>query len=103
MNIYNIFAESVKENTIKMKAGRMEIKIGDFETAMIYLSKMQLSEEMRTINYIAPEVLKGVYVKANDVWSIGVILFVMLSGLLPFVRCETFKVANFIGLLFNLL
>ena len=34
--------------------------------------------------YIAPEVLRGDYDKQCDMWSIGVILFMMMSGCPPF-------------------
>jgi calcium-dependent protein kinase len=44
--------------------------------------------------FISPEVLKGMYGKECDMWSIGVIMFILLSGDFPFdgdSRAEVFE------------
>jgi calcium-dependent protein kinase len=37
-----------------------------------------------TSYYIAPEILEGKYTEKCDLWSIGVILYCMISGSPPF-------------------
>lgn len=61
-----------------------KIKIIDFGTATRLSPGDELTQIIGTPYYMAPEVLKKKYSHECDVWSVGVILFIMLSGYPPF-------------------
>jgi len=66
------------------KDGQPFIKVVDFGFAVIQ-PKEGMTEAIGTPYYVAPEVLSGSrYDKKCDVWSMGVVTFVMLSGRTPF-------------------
>lgn len=46
--------------------------------------KVSMSSAVGTPYYTAPEVLRGDYGPECDVWSIGIIMYTMLTGKLPF-------------------
>lgn len=60
------------------------IKVIDFGTSHLFDEKTYMHQMYGTAYYIAPEVLSGNYTKKCDLWSIGVILYIMLSGKPPF-------------------
>ena len=61
------------------------LKIIDFGTAIEKKNDKKLTALVGTPYYIAPEVIKGEYDEKCDVWSCGVILYLLLSGMPPFV------------------
>jgi len=61
------------------------LKITDFGLAKFRAREMNLSTACGTPGYVAPEVLEGKqYGKEVDLWSLGVILYILLCGFPPF-------------------
>jgi calcium-dependent protein kinase len=75
----NILIESSEEKDKEY----FHIKVIDFGTCEI-LKKKKLTEQIGTSFYIAPEVLKNGYNEKCDLWSCGIILYILLCGAPPF-------------------
>ncbi|KAL9089701.1 MAG: hypothetical protein Q9159_002429 [Coniocarpon cinnabarinum] len=62
-----------------------QIKLADFGMAALQPKGKMLTTSCGSIHYAAPEVFEKRYDGAKaDVWSLGVIFYVMLTGMLPF-------------------
>lgn len=61
-----------------------DIKLIDFGLSRKYNSHEKMHTILGTPYYVAPEVLKGDYDEKCDVWSIGAISYIMLSGVPPY-------------------
>merc|ERR550532_771216 len=73
------------ENFLYEKKDSDHMKLIDFGLSKVLATNDKERDVVGTLNYVAPEVLKGSYGKECDVWSLGVITFVLLSGYPPFV------------------
>ena len=61
----------------------LRIKLGDFGCAEQIGHKNYLEGLSGTIVYMAPEIFNGRYDEKVDIWSIGIILYIMVTGTLP--------------------
>ena len=75
------------ENLLYLKKGTEEnnpIKIADFGLSQSMNLKQMLTTKVGSSYYVPPEILAGNYNEKCDIWSIGVILYILLSGEPPF-------------------
>lgn len=63
------------------------VKIADFGFAKKVRSPQSLTTQCGTPGYVAPEILEGTaYDTMADMWSVGVILYILLGGYPPFIE-----------------
>ena len=66
-----------------------ELKLADFGAAADFSRTKEFRDLEGTPWYLAPDVLMGKYDERVDIWSLGVLLYIMLSGYPPFRGEET--------------
>ncbi|EKE40169.1 hypothetical protein ENUP19_0006G0010 [Entamoeba nuttalli] len=87
----NIIHRDLKpENILCVKSGTDEIKITDFGLSRIINPETLAKTMCGTPLYVSPEILSGKPYNGSkvDVWSTGVVLYVMACGFPPFVEGE---------------
>lgn len=60
------------------------VKLIDFGFARIFTPGVPMTAMHGTVYYVSPEVMDGCYREKCDIWSIGVIAYMLLSGSPPF-------------------
>uniref|UniRef100_A0A4W3J6I3 Protein kinase domain-containing protein n=1 Tax=Callorhinchus milii TaxID=7868 RepID=A0A4W3J6I3_CALMI len=82
---YVLHLDLKPENILCVNNSGNQIKIIDFGLARRYKPKEKLKVNFGTPEFLAPEVVNYDYVSfPTDMWSVGVITYMLLSGLSPF-------------------
>ena len=66
------------------KNGFYDVKICDFGTSQIFKKGEWQSQPCGSVYYVAPEVINKKYNSKCDLWSVGVIIFMLLTNKAPF-------------------
>lgn len=86
------------ENIIFMKSNEkteINIKLIDFGLSkLLGINGKIMMTKLGTPYYVSPEVLEGNYDKRCDLWAVGVIAFILLSGSPPFNGRNEIEVFN---------
>jgi len=89
----NIIHRDIKpQNMLISKDGK--VKVADFGIARAASTQTMTSEAMGSVHYMAPEQARGGYSDArSDIYSLGITIFEMVTGRLPFEGKNTVAVA----------
>jgi len=72
---------------LKSKDNNAEIKVADFGFARRVHTPQSLTNRCGTPTYVAPEILKNIpHDTRADMWSVGVVIYVLLVGYPPFME-----------------
>lgn len=82
---YQICHRDLKPENLLLDADR-NIKLADFGMAALQPTDRWLNTSCGSPHYAAPEIINGKKYRGDkaDIWSVGIILYAMLNGFLPF-------------------
>nr|XP_055043175.1 myosin light chain kinase 3 isoform X1 [Misgurnus anguillicaudatus] len=84
-NMYILHLDLKPENILCISRETNKVKIIDFGLARRYKPREKLKVNFGTPEFLAPEVINYEFVSfPTDTWSLGVITYMLLSGLSPF-------------------
>lgn len=80
-NVKKIVHRDIKpENMVFEDDSEDKIKLIDFGLSAFFKAEQYLDKKCGSAFYLAPEILKGSYNQKVDIWSLGVVLFTLVTG-----------------------
>nr|XP_027814521.2 myosin light chain kinase family member 4 [Ovis aries] len=93
--MYILHLDLKPENILCVNRDTKQIKIIDFGLARRYKPRERLKVNFGTPEFLAPEVVNYDFVSfPTDMWSVGVITYMLLSGLSPFLGDDDAETLN---------
>lgn len=86
MHAHHVVHRDIKFENIMYETDHPEslsVKVIDFGLARAY-HKRYMSGQVGTLYTMSPEIFGGIYSSKTDLWSVGVVTFMLLSGTKPF-------------------
>mmetsp|Transcript_66089 Transcript_66089/g.125059 ORF Transcript_66089/g.125059 Transcript_66089/m.125059 type:complete len:530 (-) Transcript_66089:177-1766(-) len=80
------------ENFLYERKDTDHLKLIDFGFSKIWQPNTKMALSCGTLAYVAPEVLDKSYTSQCDLWSLGVVVFILLVGYMPFGGTESHQV-----------
>lgn len=92
----NIVHRDLKPENLLLDSKSLDarLKVIDFGTSKKFVTGAKMNQKFGTAYYIAPEVLNKDYDERCDVWSCGVILYILLCGYPPFGGANDREILN---------
>ena len=87
LNVFGIVHRDIKPENILLtnNSNNYDIKLIDFGLGTILGPEEKSEQPFGTVSYVSPEVLCGnEYDKSVDIWSMGILSYLLLVGRLPF-------------------
>lgn len=82
------------ENFLYDRKGSDHLKLIDFGFSKLWAPNTKMQASCGTLSYVAPEVLQKNYTSQCDLWSLGIVSFILLVGYMPFSGSDEKQMRN---------